>query len=167
MTALPYSQACENNREPILRVLESALAPVASVLEVGSGTGQHATAFAAAMPELRWQPSDLAANLPILRPRCEAYAGANLGPALALDVRDRPWPRDAYSDALFTANTLHIMAWPQVETLLAALSEYREWFRLLAVYGPFNYGGHYSSESNARFDQWLAQRDPCLSLIHI
>ncbi len=160
MNELPFSQACENNKRPILSELSRLFAKTGSVLEIGAGTGQHAAFFAASMPWLEWRPTELAANLPILRPRCDAFAGSNLGPPLALDACSKPWPVACRGDALFTANTLHIMAWPAVESLFAALEEHNDSFARLAVYGPFNYDGRYTSESNADFDRWLAQRDP-------
>lgn len=159
MDELPYSQACENNKKPIAGELARLLAQTGTVLEIGAGTGQHAVFFAASMPWLQWRPTELAANLPILRPRCDAYAGSNLRAPMALDVCARPWPSACRGDALFTANTFHIMAWSAVESLFAALAEHGDSFGKLAVYGPFNYDGRYTSASNAEFDQWLSQRD--------
>ena len=160
LDGLPYSQACENNKACILEVLERRFADAIEVLEIGAGTGQHAVHFAAAMSWLRWQPSDLAVNLPTLRPRCELYGGGNLLPPLALDVSARPWPVRPLPAALFSANSLHIMPWTSVVAFFAELGERAVAGTLLAVYGPFNYGGSYTSDSNARFDQWLAARDP-------
>jgi len=159
MDSLPFSQACENNKPFILDVLRDVFADRRRVLEIGSGTGQHACYFAEHLPWLQWQPSDLAENVPVLRPRCARYAGDNLLPELALDVRDRPWPV-AIPDALFTANSLHIMAFTAVQDFFAALASGAPRDTVLAIYGPFNYRGAYTSPSNARFDQWLSQRDP-------
>ena len=160
MTALPFSQACENNKDVILEVLQRVFADSETVLEIASGTGQHATHFAAAMPWLRWQPTELPGNLPVLAPRCAAYAGQNLQPPLALDVRRQDdWPQGV-SGGLFTANSLHIMAWASVEALFSHLGDVAQQPLVLAIYGPFNYGGRYTSESNAAFDQWLAQQHP-------
>ncbi len=158
MPQLPFSQACENNKGPILVQLQRLLAQREQVLEIGSGTGQHATWFAAHLPHLRWQPTDIQENLGVLRPRCNEYEGENLLPPLALDVRDRPWPTPVLADAVFTANSLHIMPWDAVEELFAELAAVAAPEALLLVYGPFNYGGRYTSESNARFDQWLAEQ---------
>jgi len=155
---LPFSQACENNREPILAVLREAFGASTAVLEIGAGTGQHATAFARAMPWLRWQPTEHPQALAVLEPRCAAYPAPNLEAPRALDVVDRPWPLPL-PDAVFTANTLHIMPWEATEALFSALAGAAAG-ALLAVYGPFNYGGRYTSESNAQFDQWLAARSP-------
>ncbi|MCR9105330.1 MAG: class I SAM-dependent methyltransferase [Gammaproteobacteria bacterium] len=156
---LPFSQACENNKGPIYDVLSSVFADRRQVLEVGSGTGQHATFFAARMPHLLWQPTELAQNRTVLRPRCAAYEGSNLLPEQTLDVCAKPWPV-AIPDALFTANTLHIMPWTSVEAFFARLATGRPEDFTMAVYGPFNYGGQYTSQSNARFDQWLHEQHP-------
>lgn len=159
MTELPYSQACENNKAVILTHLETLFAGLESILELGSGTGQHATWFALHMPWLRWQPTDLPANLPNLGLRCEAYTGDNLLPAVPLDVSQLPWPL-AVPQAVFTANSLHIMPFRAVEALFAGIAETAAAGTLLVVYGPFNYNGQYTSESNANFDQWLARQHP-------
>ncbi len=159
MDSLPFSQACENNKPFILEVLQRVFADCKQVLEIASGTGQHATFFAGSMPHLYWQPTDLAENLPTLQPRIEQYAGENMASPQALDVRSRPWPLDV-PDALFSANSLHIMAFSAVKELFAELGLRAAPGTVLAVYGPFNYDGRYTSESNARFDQWLAQQHP-------
>lgn len=155
---LPFSQACENNKGFILEQLRGLFKDCAKVLELGSGTGQHATWFAGHMPWLQWQPTELSANLPILRPRCEAYEGNNLAMPLAHDVSELPWALPV-PNAVFTANTLHIMPLSAVELLFQGLDS-AEPGTVLAVYGPFNYGGQYTSESNARFDIWLGQQHP-------
>ena len=156
---MPYSQACENNKSFILKVLLEEFADRRQVLEIAAGSGQHACHFAAHMSWLHWRPTDLAQNLPSLRPRCAAYVGDNMLAEKALDVRDRPWPVPV-PDAMFSANSLHIMPFTAVEAFFAALTEYAGDDMVLAVYGPFNYGGEYTSPSNARFDQWLAQERP-------
>jgi len=159
MESLPFSQACENNKAFILQVLQQAFADRREVLEIASGTGQHACHFAANMPWLRWQPTELPDNVHFLAPRCRAYPGANLLPPLRLDVREKNWPI-AIPDAIFSANSLHIMAFCAVEQFFAALGKQAGADVVLAVYGPFNYGGKYTSPSNARFDQLLAQQHP-------
>jgi len=159
MNGLPFSQACENNKAPILERLQVALRDAKRVLEIGSGTAQHATWFAAALAHLVWQPTELPQHLAVTIPRCRAYAGANLLAPVALDVTQRPWSV-AVPDAVYTANTLHIMGWPAVQSLFAELGEQRQPGQRLVVYGPFNYGGEFTSESNARFDALLRARDP-------
>ena len=165
MDTLPFSQSCENNKSWILDVLTRAFADRRQVLEIASGTGQHACHFAANMPWLQWQPTELPETMPTLHPRCAAYAGDNLLPERALDVCDQPWPV-AIPDALFSANSLHIMPWSAVEKLFATLGSSAGDDVVLAVYGPFNYNGRYTSDSNARFDQWLAQRSPDSAIRH-
>jgi hypothetical protein len=155
----PFSQACENNKQPILQVLTVVLSDSSSVLELASGTGQHARFFAEHLSHVSWQPTDLAENLPAVQQWCEDYNGGNLAAPVILDVCDRPWPLEI-GDALFTANSLHIMAWSAVQSLFAWLDEHAPTRNLLVIYGPFNYGGKYTSDSNARFDQWLAQQHP-------
>jgi len=157
--SLPYSQACENNKPYILEVLREVFVERKKVLEIGSGTGQHACFFAEQMPWLQWQPSEVAENLPVLRPRCANYNGDNLLPELALDVRDKPWPT-LIPDALFSANSLHIMSEAAMRDFFAALAGSATPDMVLAIYGPFNYDATYTSASNAQFDQWLSQRDP-------
>ena len=163
MDSLPFSQACENNKAFILEVLLEAFTDRREVLEIASGTGQHACHFAAHMPWLRWQPTELPENLPLLTPRCRAYPGANLLTPLALDVREPIWP-SAIPDALFSANSLHIMGFAAVERFFTALENQAGSDAVLAIYGPFNYGGTYTSASNARFDQWLAQQHPASAI---
>ena len=154
--AKPRSEACERNREPILAVLQRHFASRRHVLEIGSGSGQHAVHFAAALPGLTWQTSDLQSNLPGIAHWITESALPNLPPPLALDVTGR-WPEGQF-DALFTANTLHIMSWQSVQALFAALPAVLSPHALVAVYGPFNYHGAFTSPSNAAFDLWLKQR---------
>ena len=152
----PHSPSCERNGEPILAVLREQLADRRHVLEIGSGTGQHAVHFAAALPQLIWQSSDRAENLPGIRAWLDEAALPNTPAPLALDVANA-WPAMQF-DAVFSANTLHIMAWPEVEQLFAKLPAITCPDATLIVYGPFNYEGRHSSDSNAEFDQWLKAR---------
>lgn len=154
----PYSEACERNRGPILGVLRDHFADRRHVLEIGGGTGQHAVHFAAALPQLTWQTSDLAPSLPGIRMWIEESGLPNLPQPIALDATGI-WP-DTRFDAIFTANTLHIMSWPEVRALFAALPKVLTADAVLAVYGPFNYDGRFTSPSNASFDAWLKQRSP-------
>jgi cyclopropane fatty-acyl-phospholipid synthase-like methyltransferase len=154
----PYADACDRNREPILEVLRRHFADRRHVLEIGSGTGQHAVHFAAALPQLTWQTSDCDPNLPGIRLWLEEAGLPNLPQPISLDVTG-PWPEDRF-DAVFTANTLHIMGWGEVRALFAALPKVLHPDAVLAVYGPFNYDGRFTSPSNASFDKWLKQRSP-------
>jgi SAM-dependent methyltransferase len=155
----PFSEACERNQGPILEVLREAFADRKKVLEIGSGTGQHAVHFGRHLPHLIWQPSDRAENLPDIRLWLERARLDNVLAPLQLDVNDDPWPETG-ADAVFTANTLHILSWAEVQTVFARLGDFARANSVLAVYGPFNYGGHHTSESNARFDRMLRERDP-------
>jgi cyclopropane fatty-acyl-phospholipid synthase-like methyltransferase len=154
----PFAPSCERNQGPILEVLQRHLGATRRVLEIGSGTGQHAVHFAAAMPWLAWQCSDRADNLSGIAAWRDEAALANTPPAIELDV-DGPWPGNGF-DAVFTANSLHIMGWPQVEAFFAGVGKVLQEDGLLIVYGPFNYGGEFTSDSNRAFDQWLKDRDP-------
>jgi len=154
----PFAPSCDRNQGPILEVLQRHLAEARRVLEIGSGTGQHAVHFAAAMPWLTWQSSDRADNLPGIAAWVDEAALPNTPPAVELDV-DRRWPAARF-DAVFTANSLHIMGWPQVEAFFAGVGGILEQNGLLIVYGPFNYGGDFTSDSNRAFEQWLKARDP-------
>ncbi|MDQ3205886.1 MAG: class I SAM-dependent methyltransferase [Pseudomonadota bacterium] len=159
----PFSPACERNREPILSVLREQFGDRRRVLEVGSGTGQHAAHFAARMPWLTWQCSDRADYLPGIRQWLDEAQLPNTPPPLLLDVASGPWPRERF-DAAFSANTLHIMGWPEVQALFAGLDRILALDATLAVYGPFNIGGCFSSDSNAAFDASLKARDPRMGI---
>jgi cyclopropane fatty-acyl-phospholipid synthase-like methyltransferase len=152
----PHSPACERNREPILGVLREYFSDRRNVLEIGSGTGQHAVHFAAALPQLIWQSSDRAESLPGIRAWLDEAALPNTPAPLEFDVNDS-WPAGPF-DAVFSANTLHIMAWPEVQRLFAQLPAVTTGDAVLIIYGPFNEQGRYSSDSNAAFDQWLKAR---------
>ena len=153
------SEACERNKDPILKILGVALAHARTVLEIGSGTGQHAVHFAAHLPHLSWQPSDQAIYLPGLQERIAHEGSANLRAAIELDVRNLPWPAGPV-DAVFTANTLHIMNWAAVTDFFRGAGATLSAPGVLCVYGPFRYRGHYTSASNAEFDKYLQARDP-------
>jgi hypothetical protein len=152
----PFSAACERNREPILAVLRQHFADRKQVLEVGSGTGQHAVCFAAALPHLRWQTSDVQDNLPGIELWLGEARLPNTSPPLVFNVNG-PWPTGRY-DAVFSANTLHIMGWPEVVRMFEQLPTLLADDAVVAVYGPFNYNGKFTSQSNAQFDQSLKAR---------
>ena len=154
----PYAPACERNREPILAVLRECFADRRDVLEVGSGTGQHAVHFAAAMPWLSWQCSDRAEHLPGIRLWLDEAGLPNTPAPIELDVSGA-WARRRF-DAVFSANTLHIMGWPEVQRFFEGVDAVLATDGVLAAYGPFNYGGEYTSDSNREFDAWLKARDP-------
>ena len=155
----PFVEACERNRAPILEVLRIELAGRSRLLEIGSGTGQHAVYFAPEFPGLVWQTSDVVQNHPDIRAWLDEAGLANVLPPLALDVCEDEWPSDSY-DAVFSSNTAHWMSWPEVECLIAGVGEVLQAGGAFCLYGPFNYRGEYTSESNGRFDRWLKARDP-------
>jgi len=156
---LPFSQACENNREPILGVLRRHLEMPATVIEVGSGTGQHAVYFAAELPHITWQPTDRAENLSAVAAWRDHAGLPNVAAPIELDVLHEPWPVIT-SAAVFSANTTHIMSWRAVEAFTRGVGRILAPDGLFFLYGPFNYGGAYTSASNAEFDAFLRTRDP-------
>ena len=158
----PYAPACDRNRDPILGILQKYLVDRRHVLEIGSGTGQHAVYFASALPHLVWQTSDVADNLPGIRLWLDESNLANLPPPITLDING-PWSSGAY-DAIFSANTLHIMSWTEVQKLFAALPSVMTANTRVIVYGPFNYAGCYTSPSNEAFDRSLKQRNPQMGI---
>lgn len=158
MVAKPHAPATERNRDPILAVLRRHFADRRRVLEIGSGTGQHAVHFAAALGHLCWQCSDVAENLPGIRAWLDAAALANTPSPVDLDV-NASWPTQRF-DAAFSANTLHIMGWSEVERMFAGLNGVLDADAVLVIYGPFNVGGRFTSESNAAFDASLRAADP-------
>lgn len=158
MTERPFAPACERNKEPILAVLREHFADRQRVLEIGSGTGQHAVHFAANLPHLVWQTSDRAENLPGIHAWLASARLPNTPDTLTLDVTGE-WP-DARFDAVFSANTLHIMSWPEVEAFFANLAGVLAPDSVLAIYGPFRYAGRHTSDSNAAFEASLQAAVP-------
>ncbi len=155
----PYSESCERNQAPILAQLQMLFAGRRHVLEIASGTGQHAVYFGRALPHLSWQTSDLPANHAGIRAWLAEAQLPNVLPPLALDVNEAVWPVTAV-DVVFNANTVHIVSWPAVQHMFAGIGRVLEPGGALCLYGPFNYGGAYTSASNADFDAWLKARDP-------
>ena len=155
----PCVESCERNRAPILEVLRIELAGKSRLLEIGSGTGQHAVYFAPEFPGLVWQTSDVIEAHADIRAWLDEAALANVLPPLALDVCKSDWPAGPY-DAAFSSNTAHWMSWSEVECLFSGVGRVLQAGGVFCLYGPFNYRGNYTSESNARFDRWLKARDP-------
>ena len=160
---LPCSDACERNKHPILEVLRVCFADRSQVLEIGSGTGQHAVHFARHLEHLVWFPTEQLHYLPDLSARVQQEGSANLHAPTVLDVRQRIWPVKAV-DAVFSANTLHIMSWDEVIAFYRGVGEVLAPGGVLVVYGPFRYGGRYTSDSNRDFDRSLRERDPASGL---
>jgi SAM-dependent methyltransferase len=155
----PYAESCDINKDPILEVLRVVFAGRKKVLELASGTGQHAVHFGRALPHLTWQTSELQANHAGIQAWLDEAQLSNVLAPVHIDANDPAWPVGEF-DAVFNANTVHILSWPEVEKWFAGIGRVLVPGGLLCLYGPFNYGGKFTSESNARFDQWLKARDP-------
>jgi cyclopropane fatty-acyl-phospholipid synthase-like methyltransferase len=156
---LPFSEACERNKGPILEVLRAAFGDRIQVLEIGSGTGQHAVHFAAQLTHLTWYPTEQLSYLGDLAARVKLEGTRNLRPPTLLDVKQTIWPLRSV-DAVYTANTLHIMGWTEVEALFRGVDAVLTAQGVLCIYGPFRYAGCYTSNSNRDFDLMLKERDP-------
>jgi cyclopropane fatty-acyl-phospholipid synthase-like methyltransferase len=157
--ALPCSEACERNKAPILAVLAELLTDRGCVLEIGAGTGQHAVHFARHLPHLDWQPTDRREWLATLAERVRREGPANLRTPVELDVNEHDW-RIGTVNAVYSANTLHIMAWHEVEAFFRGIGRVLLPDGVLAIYGPFRLDRAHTSQSNAEFDAYLRRRDP-------
>lgn len=155
----PYAESCDINKVPILEVLRDVFADRKQVLELASGTGQHAVHFGHALPHLTWQTSELQQNHAGIRLWLDEAQLTNVLTPVHIDANDEHWPVGQY-DAIFNANTVHILSWPEVEKLFGSIGRVLLGGGILCLYGPFNYGGKFTSDSNARFDVWLKSRDP-------
>jgi hypothetical protein len=155
MTSLPVSSACERNRGPILACITPLLAGASRVVEIGSGTGQHAAWFAPRLPHLAWVTTDLAHNHAGIRAWIAASGAANLEGPLELDTLRQPWPELGATDAAFSANTAHIMPEPAVVAMFEGLGATLPAGAPFCLYGPFMEQGRHTSESNMRFDAEL------------
>ena len=155
----PYSESCDQNRDPIFEVIQPLLKASKKVLEVGSGTGQHAVYFAKKMPHLIWQTSDQQSYHEGIKLWLADAQLDNTPTPIALNVSSDTWPDEQF-DVVFSANAVHIMGWDNVVDFFANAPKLLSSGGLFILYGPFNYNQQYTSESNARFDIWLKQRDP-------
>lgn len=158
-----FSSAAERNRQPILDQLRVLMPRQGTVLEIGSGTGQHAVFFAENLPGLKWQPSDRQENLAGLEACFSAAGNDRILPLLKLDVLEEPWPECSY-DAAYSANTAHIMSWGAVVAMFAGVSAHLIQHGRFCLYGPFNIDNCFTSESNAQFDQRLRSEDPQMGI---
>ncbi|SFR43604.1 Protein of unknown function [Marinobacter daqiaonensis] len=154
---LPFSQACENNSQPILERITPLLSRPGVVLEIGTGTGQHAEYFARHLQHLIWQPTDHPDNLEICRQRLEQAALANVATPQPLDVSEQPWNLGEFNHA-FSANTAHIMSWQEVVDMFHGVAAGLATGGHFCLYGPFRYQGLFTSASNERFDLHLRAR---------
>ena len=151
--AKPVSEACFRNQKPIAEALISYLSEVEFLLEIGSGTGQHAVYCAARLPHIRWQPSDLLAAHQGMNMWLNEANLPNILPPLVLDV-EQLWPIEQV-DAIFTANTIHYVPWKTVVALFEGAARILSSDGLLLIYGPFNEHGQFTSEGNASLDAWV------------
>lgn len=155
----PFAESSEQNKQPIYAVLTQYFNNIKTVLEIGSGTGQHAVFFAEKFTHLTWVASDQAEYHKGIKMWLNDCTLQNIEGPLLLDVNQNEWPLEQ-TDAIFSANTVHIMSWASVENMFAGIGRTLTAQGVFCLYGPFNYNGKFSSESNARFDLWLKQRDP-------
>ncbi len=155
----PYAESCDQNGQSILEVLKPRLPKQGKLLEIGSGTGQHAVMFAPYFPLLSWQTSDVIDNHSGIQMWLDETGRSNLIPPIALDVMTDPWPTCRYN-AIYSANTSHIMSMAAVEAMFRLVSQTLISEACFFLYGPFMDNGRHTSESNARFDLWLKTGDP-------
>lgn len=155
----PYAESCDQNRDVILEVLRDVFADHKHVLEISSGTGQHAVFFGKHLPHLIWQTSDFASTHAGMNMWLEEAGLENVCSPLDIDVASPEWPITRV-DAVFNANAIHIMSWHHVEKMFEGIGRVLDKGGKVCLYGPFNYNGKFTSESNARFDVWLKERDP-------
>lgn len=149
----PIAEACLRNQQPIAERLVQLMPNAGLLLELGSGTGQHAAYCGQRLPHIKWQPSDVQQSLAGINCWVDDAALSNVMPAIELDV-DQPWPVQ-YADYAFTANTLHFISLNSVKNIFAGVSNILPENGLFIVYGPVNKGGQYTSDGNARLDEWL------------
>ncbi len=156
----PFSESSEQNKDPILAVLREVFSDSRRVLEIGSGTGQHAIYFGKNLPSVTWHTSDVIDNHPGIHAWLNESSLENVKPPLKLDVSNVQWQEMEFFDGIFSANTVHIMHWHNVIDMFAGAGQVLTVGGMYCLYGPFNYNGQYTSQSNASFDQWLKTRDP-------
>lgn len=159
----PYSQACENNKQVILEKLATVFSGSGTILEIGTGTGQHAVHFATNLPHITWQPSDHPSNYQLCEPWLSEANLPNINEPLALNVIAGDWQVPTISGA-FSANTAHIMSWPEVEAMFRGVSANLQLHEAFCLYGPFNYNGQFTSASNRQFDTHLKQQNPKMGI---
>ena len=154
-----HAPSYERNKDAIVEVLREVLPRACTVLEIGSGTGQHAAYFAAQLPHLVWQPTDLSENLPSIRAWREEAAAPNLREPVELDLFARCWPVKR-ADAVVCINAIHIVAWDGVVNLVGGVGRLLRPGGVFYVYGAYRYADRALEPSNADFDRWLKDRDP-------
>jgi cyclopropane fatty-acyl-phospholipid synthase-like methyltransferase len=155
----PYSEACLRNQEPIYQILSNWFKKPGTVLEIGCGTGQHAVYMSERLSHLQWQPSDLEEAIEGARLWIEEAGLNNLRSPMMLDLSSDTSDIPRF-DYIFTANTVHFVVWKKVENLFNIASRHLNENGLFAIYGPFNFNKAFTSEGNARLDQWLKSFNP-------
>ena len=155
----PFSESCDRNKQPILSVIKPLLENKQSLLEIGSGTGQHAVFFAEQLGHILWYTSDQQENHDDIRLWIDDSHATNINPPIQLDVIEDKWP-ELHFDAVFSANTAHIMSWQAVRALFKGVGNVLHKNGFFILYGPFNYHGKFTSQSNENFEQWLKSVDP-------
>jgi len=158
MSQRPYAESCDENKQVIFDVIKNIFSEPGRLLEIGSGTGQHAVYFTRQLPHIIWQPSDIEDQIVGIKLWMEEVDHNRIQPPVVLDVSNGLWPFENM-DYVFTANTTHIISWLHVVAMFKGIGKVLKSGGMFAQYGPFNYNGEFSSESNARFDQWLKGRD--------
>ena len=156
---LPFSEACERNKGPILEVLRKVFSKTESVLEIGSGTGQHAVHFSTHLSHLVWQPTELGERVDMLKSRIDLEGPGNLLPAKELDVLRNNWELEK-TDAVFIANVFHIAPIEVMHFCFKGMSKCLKHLGIFCVYGPFRFEGEFTSPSNAQFDSSLRTNNP-------
>ncbi|WP_221798375.1 DUF938 domain-containing protein [Oceanobacter mangrovi] len=151
---LPVADSCLRNQQPIAEVLEAELPAHSVVLEIGSGTGQHAVFITQRLPNITWQPSELAERLSVINARRLRSGQANFLPPLVLDVAQDLWPVKQV-DAIFSANVAHYISWPKLRSMFAGMGRVLRTSGLAFLYGPYNYEGKFTSDGNKALDEWL------------
>jgi len=156
---LPVAESCLRNQEPIFDVLQQELEEGSVVLELGSGTGQHAAFISHRLPRIRWQPSELAENIDAINAWRQHMKAGNFLPPLVLDIAQDLWPVKQV-DAVFSANLVHFVGWDKVRSMMAGIGRVLKNSGVAFFYGPYNYNGEFTSDGNRQLDEWLKSRDP-------
>ncbi len=156
---LPVAESCLRNQQPIFEVLQQELSDGDVVLEIGSGTGQHAAYVTQRLPQVRWQPSEMAENIANINAWRASVQADNFLPPLVLDITQELWPVKQV-DAVFSANVVHFVGWDKVRSMMAGIGRVLKDTGLAIFYGPYNYNGEFTSGGNRQLDQWLKSRDP-------
>ena len=163
MTSRPFASSADRNGGAIVHLVGLEFPAAAAILEIGSGTGQHAIRIGRDLPHLSWQPSDIEENLAGIRAWVDHAGLPNVCRPLEVDVLHAPRPGAAY-DGVFSANTAHIMHEDAVRAMFDLSGNVLRAGGRLVLYGPMRRNGGYNTESNAAFDRSLQQRDPGMGI---